>query len=49
MTVTLEKKPRVRAIPKVPEALVYEILDGKPFYYKGYKEVLFKKKRLKKL
>lgn len=49
MTVTLEKKPRVRAIPKIPEALIYEILDGKPFYYKGYKEVLSKKKTIEEI
>lgn len=25
---------------KIPEALIYEIADGKPIYYKGYREVL---------
>jgi hypothetical protein len=25
---------------KIPDALVYEIVDGKPIYYKGYREVL---------
>lgn len=25
---------------KVPDYLVYEIMDGKPIYYKGYREVL---------
>ncbi len=31
---------------KVPDYLVYEIMDGKPIYYKGYQEVLKKKKTL---
>ena len=30
--------------PKVPEHLVYEIVRGKPIYYRGYKEVLNKTK-----
>ncbi len=30
------RKPRVH----VPEHLIYEIMDGKPLYYKGYREVL---------
>ena len=29
---------------KVPDRLVYEIMDGKPLYYKGYKDVLRNKK-----
>jgi Uma2 family endonuclease len=29
---------------KIPEALVCEIMDGEPLYYKGYKEVLKGKK-----
>jgi hypothetical protein len=51
MVATLERKSRirVRAIPKIPEALVYETLDGKPFYYKGYREVLSKKKTLEEI
>ncbi|MCU0340005.1 MAG: Uma2 family endonuclease [Spirosomaceae bacterium] len=31
--------PRISA-KKIPKALVYEIMDGKPVYYHGYKEVL---------
>ncbi|MDZ7898360.1 MAG: hypothetical protein U5N85_10110 [Arcicella sp.] len=51
MVVTLERKSRirVRSMPKIPEALVYETLDGKPFYYKGYKEVLSQKKTLEEI
>ncbi len=30
--------------PKVPDYLIYEIMDGKPLYYKGYQQVLKKKK-----
>lgn len=29
----------------VPDYLVYEVLDGKPIYYKGYKDVLNKSKQ----
>jgi Uma2 family endonuclease len=25
---------------KIPQALIYEIVDGKPIYYKGYRQVL---------
>lgn len=38
-----QKKPRKR---KIPEHLIRETIDGIPFYYKGYKEVLNKKKTL---
>ncbi len=41
---TLEKpKQRNRAKP-IPESLIYEIMDGKPLYYEGYKDVLANKK-----
>ncbi|TAE33966.1 MAG: Uma2 family endonuclease [Cytophagales bacterium] len=30
------RKPRL----KVPDYLVYELIDGKPIYYKGYREVM---------
>ncbi len=38
------KSPR-KALPriptkKIPTALIYEIIDGKPIYYRGYEEVL---------
>jgi len=38
-----EKRKRQR---KIPDYLVREWIDGKPFYYKGYKAVLNKKKTL---
>ncbi len=31
--------PRIPA-KKIPAALIYEIIDGKPIYYKGYEEVI---------
>lgn len=31
---------------KVPDYLIYEVIDGKPIYYRGYKEVLNKTKTL---
>jgi hypothetical protein len=38
---TTEKKKRTRAIPAY---LICEELEGKPLYYKGYKDVLSGKK-----
>ncbi|MEJ7683811.1 MAG: hypothetical protein WKG06_39315 [Segetibacter sp.] len=34
------RKKSVRKQRKVPEYLVYELMDGKPIYYRGYKSVL---------
>jgi Uma2 family endonuclease len=31
--------PRIPA-KKIPASLIYEIMDGKPIYYKGYREVI---------
>ena len=28
------------SLPDIPDSLVYEVLDGLPIYYKGYKDVL---------
>ena len=38
--------PKTAAKRKVPEYLVRETIDGTPFYYAGYREVLNKKKTL---
>lgn len=38
-----EKRKRRK---KIPDSLVREWIDGKPFYYKGYKDVLNKNKSL---
>ncbi len=40
--------PRIPA-KKIPAALIYEIMDGKPIYYKGYREVLSGKKTLEEV
>jgi len=37
------------AIQNIPEHLVYEMVDGKPIYYKGYKEYLTGNKQLEQL
>ena len=44
MTLTLEA-PKVISVPqkrtrKIPDYLVYEVMNGKPIYYRGYKHVL---------
>ncbi|TDE12421.1 Uma2 family endonuclease [Dyadobacter psychrotolerans] len=31
---------------EIPESLIYEVMDSQPLYYRGYKEVLNKKKSL---
>jgi Uma2 family endonuclease len=33
----------------IPTALIYEIMDGKPIYYRGYKEVLSKEKSIEEI
>lgn len=38
--------PKRRRSRKVPEALIYEIVDGRPIYYKGYKDVINGKQQL---
>ncbi|MCW3108500.1 MAG: hypothetical protein JWQ09_3006 [Segetibacter sp.] len=42
--ISAEKKS-VRKQRKVPDYLVYEMMDGKPIYYRGYQEVLNKRKK----
>lgn len=39
----LVRPPKVK---EIPEALVYEVIDGRKLYYKGYKDVLSKKKKI---
>ncbi len=42
---TVAQQPRKRRKPPVElESLVYEVLDGRPLYYRGYEEVLAGKK-----
>ncbi|MDZ7897673.1 MAG: Uma2 family endonuclease [Arcicella sp.] len=55
MVITLERPKRGRRIPAVispkniPESLVYEMIDGKILYRKGYKQVLAGKKTLEEI
>ena len=46
MAVALTGPRRVAPKPKqkIPDYLIYEIIDGKPIYYKGYRDVLTGKK-----
>ncbi len=39
MNLISNRKKTVRK-KKIPEAFIYEIMDGKPLYYKGYKEAI---------
>lgn len=41
--------PKRRRSRKIPEALIYEIVDGKPIYYKGYRDVLKGKLKLEEI
>ena len=34
---------------KIPDYLVYEVMDGKPIYYRGYQSVLNKTKTLEQI
>ncbi len=40
------RRPAPRPKGKIPESLIYEIMDGKPIYRKGYRDVLSGKKTL---
>ncbi|MFN3851281.1 MAG: Uma2 family endonuclease [Spirosomataceae bacterium] len=40
MDVAVLEKPKRKPARKIPSYLIYEVMDGKPIYYKGYKEVL---------
>lgn len=46
MVSTKVTKTKTAKRTKVPDYLVYEIMDGKPIYYRGYKDVLNKTKTL---
>jgi hypothetical protein len=46
MTALAQPKEFTKKRPRnVPDYLVYEVLDGKPIYYKGYRDVLNKTKQ----
>jgi hypothetical protein len=36
-------------VEKVPSTLIYEMDEGKPIYYRGYKDVLNKTKTLEQI
>jgi hypothetical protein len=40
------EKRSVRKQRKVPDYLIYELMDGKPIYYRGYRSVLNKTKKI---
>ena len=39
-TITYKQTSKTQAEQEIPEHLIYEIVDGKPIYYRGYKDVL---------
>ncbi len=40
MVVTKSRQIVRKVAPKIPDYLIREVIDGKPIYYKGYKDVL---------
>jgi Putative restriction endonuclease len=48
MEVTIGKQARKKPV-KVPGYLIYEVVKGKPIYYKGYKDVLNKTKTFEEI
>ena len=55
MVITLERPKRGRRLPaiispkNIPESLIYEMIDGKTLYRKGYRQVLAGKKTLEEI
>jgi hypothetical protein len=45
---TSKKLPKISA-KKIPASLIYEVIDGKPIYYKGYREVLGGTKKISEI
>lgn len=43
------RRPLPKPKGKIPESLIYEIMDGKPIYRKGYRDVLSGKKALEEI
>jgi Uma2 family endonuclease len=48
MEATLEK-PKAKPSYKIPASLIYEEMDGKPYYRKGFKEVLLGVKSIEEI
>lgn len=44
--VATQEQPRIKqvVVKGIPKSLIHEIIDGKPLYYKGYKQVISGKK-----
>ena len=50
LTIADKDKPKSRRYErKVPDALVYETMDGEPLYYRGYKDVMSGKKTIEEI
>lgn len=49
MQAAKKKKEEQAGYPEIPSYLIYEVLDGKPVYYKGYRDVLAKTKTLEEI
>ncbi len=45
MSVIVASTPKKRKKPGVPSYLIYETLNGRPLYYRGYREVIAGKKK----
>ena len=45
----ITKKQIKTIIPHIPEKLIYEKINGKPVYYRGYKEVIKQKKQFEEI
>jgi hypothetical protein len=43
------RRPLPKPRRKIPESLIYEIMDGKPIYRKGYRDVLSGKKTIEEI
>lgn len=43
---SLQNRHKKIPISKISHSLIYEIMDGKPLYYKGFEEVVNGKKTL---
>jgi hypothetical protein len=49
MTAVAEKKARRISSRTIPSSLIYEMWEGKPVYYKGYRDVVAGKKTLEEI
>lgn len=47
--VSIDKNPKRSKAKPIPESLIYEVIDGKPLYYEGYKDVLANKKTIEEI